>query len=286
VQIIFLGTGTSHGIPMIGCRCAVCLSTDPRDKRLRPSVIVRLGDGTSILIDTSADFRAQALAHDVTRIDAVLYTHSHADHILGLDELRRFNVLQRAPIPLYADARTLADLRRIFDYAFTHPGTSHEYVPQLRPFALEGPFSIGRQTIVPVPIQHADRTILGYRLGRFAYLTDCSGIPDASWRLLEGLDVVVIGALRDRPHPSHFSIGQAIDAGQRIRAPHVLFTHMCHDLGHAATCARLPAGIELAYDGLVVTLPDDGSRLRAVEQGSGLHAPGSGPVLRVSGARH
>jgi phosphoribosyl 1,2-cyclic phosphate phosphodiesterase len=259
VHITFLGTGTSQGIPMIGCRCDVCLSTDARDKRLRPSILVTLdegdGRGASILVDTSADFRAQALAHDVTRVDAVLYTHSHADHILGLDELRRFNVLQREAIPLYGDSRTLADLRRIFDYAFAYPEGGHEYVPRLRPYALGGPFVIARQEIVPVPIQHASRTIFGYRIGPFAYLTDCSGIPDASWPLLQGVEVVVIGALRDRPHPSHFSVGEAIEAAGRIGARRTLFTHMCHDLGHAATNARLPAGIELAYDGLVVTLP-------------------------------
>lgn len=254
MQITFLGTGTSHGIPMIGCRCAVCLSTDPRDTRLRPSVHLTLDDGLSLLIDTSADFRAQALTHDITRIDAVLYTHSHADHILGLDELRRYNVLQRDAIPLYADERTLTDLRRIFDYAFRQAEHAHEYVPRLSPTIITGPFTIGPHAIVPVPIQHAARTILGFRIGGFAYLTDCSAIADASYALLEGVELAVIGALRDRPHPSHFTVAEAIDAARRIGAPRVLFTHMCHDLGHADTCARLPEGIALAYDGLVVTV--------------------------------
>ena len=142
MRITFLGTGTSHGIPMIGCRCDVCLSTDSRDKRLRPSVFITLDDGTAILIDTSADFRAQALTHDITHIDAVLFTHSHADHMFGLDELRRYNVLQRDAIPLYADERTLADLRRIFDYAFKQTEGGHEYVPRLRPFLIGGPLSL------------------------------------------------------------------------------------------------------------------------------------------------
>jgi phosphoribosyl 1,2-cyclic phosphate phosphodiesterase len=246
---------------MIGCRCDVCLSTDPRDKRLRPSVFITLDDGTAILIDTSADFRAQALTHDITHIDAVLFTHSHADHVFGLDELRRYNVLQRDAIPLYADDRTLTDLRRIFDYAFKQTEGGHEYVPRLRPFLVEGPFcargssangDTASMTIVPVPILHGARSILGYRLGSFAYLTDCSGIPDASYALLAGVELLVIGALRDKPHPSHFTVSEAIDAATRIGASRVFFTHMNHDLGHVATCARLPAGIQLAYDGLVV----------------------------------
>jgi phosphoribosyl 1,2-cyclic phosphate phosphodiesterase len=261
LRITFLGTGTSHGIPMIGCRCDVCLSTDPRDKRLRPSVLITLDDGLSILIDTSADFRAQALTHDITHIDAVLFTHSHADHVFGLDELRRYNVLQREAIPLYGDDRTLDDLRRIFDYAFKKSEGGHEYVPRLTPFLIEGPFCVSGArengatagvSVVPVPIMHGVRVILGYRLGSFAYLTDCSGIPDASFELLAGVELLVIGALRDRPHPSHFTVAEAIAAAARIGASRVYFTHMNHDLGHVATCARLPAGVQLAYDGLVV----------------------------------
>jgi phosphoribosyl 1,2-cyclic phosphate phosphodiesterase len=204
----------------------------------------------------------------------VLFTHSHADHVFGLDELRRYNVLQRDAIPLYADERTLADLRRIFDYAFRQSEGGHEYVPRLRPFLIEGPFCLRGSaanvesgsgasgsgasgnsasiSIVPVPIMHGVRVILGYRLGSFAYLTDCSGIPDASYALLDGVELLVIGALRDKPHPSHFTVAEAIAAATRIGASRVYFTHMNHDLGHVATCARLPAGIQLAYDGLVV----------------------------------
>jgi phosphoribosyl 1,2-cyclic phosphate phosphodiesterase len=217
-------------------------------------VIVRTDGGASILIDTSADFRAQALAFDITRVDAVLFTHSHADHIFGLDETRRFNTLQREAIPLYADAQTMTDIRRVFDYAFRRSEGGHEYVPRLNPFVVLGPFCFKRQSIVPVPVFHGVREILGYRIGGFAYLTDCSGIPDASWPLLDGVELLVVGALRDRPHPSHFTVAEAIATAARVGARRTYFTHMCHDLGHAATCARLPAGVELAYDGLRVVV--------------------------------
>ena len=247
------------GVPMIGCTCAVCTSTDPRDTRARPSILVRLADGATILVDTSSDLRAQALRFKLTRIDAVLYTHSHADHILGLDELRRFNTLQKGPIPLYGDERTMTDLGRIFSYAFRavrEPG--HEYVPQLVPFVLDGPLCVAGTEVQPVPVTHGVRTIFGFRFGRFAYLTDCSAIPDGSWPLLEGLDVVVIDALRQRPHASHFSLDQAVAAATRIGARRTFFTHMAHDLGHAATCARLPEGMALAHDGLTLAIAEGG----------------------------
>ena len=261
MDVTFLGTGTSMGVPMIGCTCAVCQSTDPRDTRHRPSILVRPSNGAAILVDTSSDLRAQALRFKLTRIDAVLYTHSHADHILGLDELRRFNTLQQGPIPLYGDDRTLTDLRRIFSYAFQatrEPG--HEYVPQLVPFVLDGPICVAGTEVRPVPVTHGVRTILGFRFGRFAYLTDCSAIPETSWPLLEGLDVVVVDALRERPHASHFCLDQAVEAARRIGAGRTFFTHMAHDLGHEATCAKLPAGMALAYDGLRLEIAEGDGR--------------------------
>jgi phosphoribosyl 1,2-cyclic phosphate phosphodiesterase len=255
LKVTLLGTGTSHGVPMIGCDCPVCRSTDPRDRRSRPSILlepgVEVAGVRSILVDTATDLREQALAHRMTRGDAILFTHSHADHIMGLDEVRRFNVIQKAAIPCYGDARTLDDVRRTFSYVF-NPPPSGGGVPQLSLFRIGGPFSLGSVEIVPVPILHGRRPILGFRIGSFAYLTDCSAIPDHSWPLLEGVRTIVLDALRDRPHPTHFTVGEALDVVARLGCERAYFTHICHDLPHAATCARLPDGVELAYDGLVL----------------------------------
>lgn len=248
-RVTFLGTGTSHGVPMIGCRCAVCRSDDPRDRRLRPSVHVAVEGGPALLIDTSTDLRQQALTHDITQVDAVLFTHSHADHVMGLDEMRRFNALKGGHIPVYADAATAAELRRIFAYAFQPPTAPGGGVPELSITEIDGPFAVDGVTVVPVPVQHGRRPILGFRIGTFAYLTDCSAIPELSYALLEGLDVLVLDALRHRPHPTHFTVADAVAAATRIGARQSFFTHICHDLPHAETCAALPAGMALAYDG-------------------------------------
>jgi phosphoribosyl 1,2-cyclic phosphate phosphodiesterase len=252
---------------MIGCQCAVCRSDDPRDRRTRPSILLEL-DGPagpagaspigaavrSILVDTSTDLRAQALAYGIRRVDAVLFTHSHADHILGLDEMRRFNAIQRASIPLYADARTLADVQQTFRYVFEPPVERGGGIPELRPFRIGGRFSLGGVEVIPVPLLHGSRPVLGFRIGAFAYLTDCSAIPDASWPLLAGVRVVILDALRHRPHPTHFTVSEALDVVSRLAPDRAYFTHICHDLPHAATCAALPPGVELAYDGLTLAL--------------------------------
>jgi len=239
---------------MIGCDCDTCRSTDPRDKRCRPSVYVETDGGEAILIDAGPDLRAQALAHDVRRVEALLFTHGHSDHILGLDDLRRFNAIQHRPMSCYADAQTLWDIRRMFAYVFDPATPRGGGLPQLELFTILGPFCVGRQEVVPVPILHGQRPILGFRLGGFAYLTDCSRIPDESWELLRGLDVLVLDALREKPHPTHFSISEAVDAARRIGAARTCFTHMTHDLRHETTCARLPETMQLAYDGQVIEI--------------------------------
>jgi phosphoribosyl 1,2-cyclic phosphate phosphodiesterase len=249
-SVLVLGTGTSHGVPMIGCDCSTCTSTDPRDRRSRASILLRDPSGHAVLVDTTPDLRAQALTHNVRRVDAIVYTHSHADHVMGLDEVRRFNVLQKATIPCYGDERTLSDLRRIYSYIFEADTQAGGGIPKVVLTRIAGEFCVGSLTIVPIPLMHGARQIFGYRVGSFAYLTDCSAIPDESWPRLAGVRTLILDALRDRPHPTHLSVDQAIEVVQRLRPERAYFTHMCHDLPHAATCARLPAGVELAYDGL------------------------------------
>jgi phosphoribosyl 1,2-cyclic phosphate phosphodiesterase len=252
VKVTFLGTGTSHGVPMIACDCLTCRSSDPRDTRLRPSIYVQMEDGSGVLVDAGPDLRQQALTHDVRRVDAILFTHGHADHILGLDETRRYTGLQKRPMPCYGDAQTLDDIRRMFAYVFDPATPRGGGLPELELRQIDAPVRVGANEIVPVPLLHGERPILGFRFGPFAYLTDCSAIPEASWPLLHNLDVVVLDALRVRPHPTHFSLAEAVDAAHRIAAGRTFFTHMCHDLPHAETNERLPRGMELAYDGLVL----------------------------------
>lgn len=247
----FLGTGTSHGVPMIACGCATCTSSDPRDKRLRPSILLELAGGFTILVDTAPDLRTQALRFGVRRVDAVFFTHPHADHLLGLDDIRRFNSLQRAAIPCFGDPDTLAEVRRVFAYAF-EPRQVGGGVPELDLKPVTAPFRVGGALVTPVPIMHGLLPIYGYRIGAFAYLTDCSAIPEASWPLLDGVEILVLDALRRTPHPTHFTLDQALGVVSRLRPARALLTHIAHDLGHAATSAVLPAGVELAYDGLTV----------------------------------
>jgi len=266
-RVTMLGTGTSSGVPAIGCECAVCRSTDPRDRRTRPSILLDFGDrgdeaaGTVadgvryVLVDTSTDLRAQALANDVRRVDAILFTHAHADHVFGIDEVRRFNHMQRSPIPIMASPDVLADIRRMFAYIFNPPPAHGGGVPKLVPFAIGGPFSLGGFEVVPVPVMHGPLPVLGFRIGAFAYLTDCNEIPEASWALLGGVRTLVPDALRARRHSTHFSVDQAVAVVARMKPERAYFTHIAHDLAHDATCARLPAGVELAYDGQVLEIP-------------------------------
>jgi phosphoribosyl 1,2-cyclic phosphate phosphodiesterase len=256
-RVTVLGSGTSHGVPMIGCTCAVCRSDDPRDRRTRPSIFVDVEDGPNILVDTSTDLRQQALTHGVTRVDAILYTHSHADHIMGLDDVRRFNVMQDGAIPAYADERTAGDLKRAFSYVFEPPAEKGGGIPQIALTTVNGRFNVAGVGVATVPIFHGARPILGFRFGSFAYLTDCNRIADEAWPLLQDLDVLILDALRHRPHPTHFTVAEALQVVERARPRRTYLTHICHDLPHAATNASLPAGVELAFDGLAVTVEVD-----------------------------
>lgn len=251
VRLTILGSGTSHGVPMIACDCAVCTSKDPRDSRTRCSTVFSFEDG-AVLIDTSPELRLQCIANGVSRVDAVFYTHHHADHVTGLDDLRRFNWLQKAALPLYANARTLARLRTMFDYAFEYDPAYPSAKPELIPHELSGPVRVGEREVIPIPYMHGPLPVLGFRVGAIAYCPDCSQIPDESRELLRDLDVLVLDALRRRPHPTHFTLEQAVDEARRIGAARTYFTHIAHELSHAETNAELPRGMQLAYDGLVI----------------------------------
>ena len=257
MKVTVLGSGTSHGVPAIGCDCAVCTSLDPKDRRTRPSIYIESG-GTAILVDTSTDLRTQALANNVRRVDAILFTHSHADHVMGLDDVRRFNQMQKGAIPCYADEETLGSLRQMFSYVFSPPKQIGGGLPELTLCRIDGPLSIGDLRVVPIPLWHGKLPILGFRIGAFAYLTDCNRVPDESWPLLTadgGVRVMILDALRHRPHSTHFSVSEAIEVARTLGTERAYFTHISHDLGHAETCARLPAGVELAYDGQVIEVP-------------------------------
>lgn len=263
IRLTFLGSGTSGGVPVISCDCAVCRSLNPKNKRLRSSVLFQVND-LHILVDTSPDLRQQLLRQPIPRVDAVLYTHAHADHIFGLDELRRFNYLQKERIAAYAHPETSIKLRSIFDYAF-HQGALRPGVPNLSLQDIEGKFNIAETEIIPIPLLHGGQEILGFRIGNMAYCTDVSGIPDASYKLLENLDILVLGALREKPHPTHFSLGQAIEQAQKINAKQTYFTHISHILNHDKHGKDLPDSCTFAYDGLVLESVDTTKVPKSVE---------------------
>ncbi len=250
MKIIILGCGTSTGVPVIGCHCQTCSSSSPRNKRTRSSILIQ-ENGRNVLIDTSTDLRAQALASGIERIDAVLFTHPHADHIHGIDDLRAFNTSQRGPIPCYGSDTTIGRIRVMFDYIFREDSRDG-WKPNLTTTVVDGPFSIFGMVIAPIEVSHGSATIFGYRVGKLAYLTDCSGIPPESIERLKGVELLILGALRHKPHPTHFSIEQAVQASRMIGPKRTILTHLGHNLDYEKDNSLLPEGIELAYDGLTV----------------------------------
>ncbi len=258
MRLILLGTGTSFGVPQIGCRCPTCTSADPRDRRTRTAALIETR-GKRLLIDTPPELRLQLVAAGVDHVDAVLFTHAHADHVHGIDDLRALSVRQGAMLPAYGSRATMADLVAKFPYIFDPSilvpvGTSK---PELAAHVLEPgtSASIAGVPVLPLSLPHGDHQVFGYRVGAVAYLTDVKAIPDSVMEALQGLEVLVLNALLSRPHPLHLSIPEAVAAAQRVGARRTLFTHLTHETTHAALAAKLPAGIAPAYDGLVIDLP-------------------------------
>lgn len=252
-RLIFLGTGTSSGVPMIGCDCSVCTSSDPRNQRTRPSVLLSFAAG-NLLVDTTPEMRMQLLREKVRVVNAIAFTHAHADHLFGLDDARLFPKRIGGPVPVYCEPATEESIRRVFSYAF-RPGTEQwppGFVPKLQ-FVHVAPgaeFEVLGERILPIRLEHGKSPVLGFRVGRLAYCTDVSRIPDESWPLLQGLDVLVLDALRYETHPTHFSLSEALAVVERLKPRRTFFTHLSHSFDHGVTQSQLPPHVSLAYDGL------------------------------------
>ncbi|HYO78955.1 MAG TPA: MBL fold metallo-hydrolase [Thermoanaerobaculia bacterium] len=254
MRVTFLGTGTSTGVPVVGCRCRVCTSEDPHNKRLRQSVSIE-HSGKHFLIDTSPDLRLQLLRHPIPRLDFVLFTHSHSDHLMGLDDIRPFNFRQREPVHAFANELTAKAIRRAFSYIWDTSSQIGGGKPQLELHEVEEPFTHEGIDMIPIPVEHGDWTILGYRIGRFAYITDTNGISPASMKLLEGVEILALDGLRIAPrHPTHFVVSEAVECAQQVGARETWLIHLTHEVEHNEVEATLPPGIRLAYDGLVLEI--------------------------------
>ncbi|AMW06607.1 hypothetical protein GEMMAAP_06205 [Gemmatimonas phototrophica] len=259
MRLTFLGTGTSFGVPQIGCACAVCRSSDPRDRRTRCGAVIETDHGSRLLIDTPPELRLQLVATGIMSIDAVLFTHEHADHIHGIDDLRAFSIRRDTPLPMFAEAATFATLQARFPYIFDAsfrplPGTTRpEGAPQV---IVPGvPFQVNATTVLPIAVPHGRASVVGFRVGDLAYITDAKTLPETALEALRGVRVLVLNALLRTPHPTHLSIAEAVEMAQRVGAQRTFLTHLTHDTLHSELAAELPAGIAPAYDGLVVDLP-------------------------------
>ena len=255
LSLTFLGTGTSQGVPTIGCDCDVCRSPDPRDNRLRSSIYVETPE-CAWVVDTGTDFRTQALRENIRRLDAVVFTHSHTDHIMGFDDLRRYSH-KLGSIPVYASAETMRDLARVYEFAFNGQNRFPGYLVPV-PHIVEGPFQLGETIITPLPVPHGKWTVNGYLFSRhdrklIAYLSDCSAVPEAIVNQITDVEVLIIDALRHKPHPTHLSVAQALEVAAKVQPRQTLFTHICHELPQASE-AELPVGVGIAYDGLKLHL--------------------------------
>lgn len=253
MEFTFLGTGTSQGVPIIACQCEVCVSTNPKDKRLRTAGLIRAGK-TTVVIDTGPDFRQQMLREQVRKLDAVVFTHQHKDHVAGLDDVRAFNYLQQRDMPIYANEGTIERLKMEFSYAFgknQYPGVPKLTIEEID----ETAFRIGDIDFQPIPVWHKDMKVLGFRIGTFAYITDANLIPASSMKLLEGIETLVLNALRRTPHYSHFTLEEAIEVATQIGPKQAYFTHISHLLGsHEEVSKELPDWISLAHDGLRISI--------------------------------
>ena len=260
LKITVLGSGTSTGIPVIGCRCAVCRSDHPHNQRTRCSALLSYGK-YNILIDTSTDLRQQALREDIRRVDAVFYTHSHADHLHGIDDLRGFNLHSKQPIPLYGSEQTLTTIRNSFSYIFDKSEPA-SYIPRLELHPINKATKLFGLEMIPIPMLHGHMKTFGYRCGPFAYLTDCNVIPPSSLELLHDLELLILDGLRFTPHNTHFNIPQAIEMAQKIGAKQTLLTHLSHEVDHPVHNSQLPDGINLAYDSQTFTLAINSTKMK------------------------